>query len=126
MRTHALPVLGAHHVEEPVVEPLSHAGVEDVEEFGPDVWLDTPQPSQEGRLQFGRQLAAVFNRSGYCGACLPFTIKDYCSKGKRHKREPIAQKAFPAVATLVFPITYSPSPWSRSPQTNRNIMPFSQ
>lgn len=58
MVSHGLPVLGAGHVEQTLIDPTLHRAVKDLKELGPDERLGTSQPGKEGRLELGSQLAA--------------------------------------------------------------------
>ena len=55
---HGLPVLGAGHVEQALVDAPLHRVVENLEKLGPDERLGAAQPREKGRLKFRSQLAA--------------------------------------------------------------------
>ena len=55
---HGLPVLGAGHVEQALVDATLHRVVENFEKLGPDERLGTAQPREKGWLKLCGQLAA--------------------------------------------------------------------
>ena len=59
MAPHGLPVLGAGHVKQALVDPAFHGVVKHLEELCPDERLGTPQPREEGGLELRRQLTAT-------------------------------------------------------------------